>query len=111
MAKLILVDVDIIPSPNCPNTVQVQYKFFGQPIGGQYSIPKGPRFTFPGGGAQSMSFSTGGKLYLYFIVNNQEHFASMGNVVIPPNTTPQGQLKVYKNYTSYGLFQSRYKVV
>ena len=108
MAKLILVNVDILPSPTCPNVVNAGYKFFGQPVGAnQYPIPKGPVFTFPGGGAQSMPFGAPGKLYLY--INNQ--FASMGNLLIPPNPTPAGQLIPYNNYTIYGTFRAKYKVV
>ena len=107
MAKLILVNVDILPSGTCPNTVQAGYKFFGQPVGSnQYSIPKGPVFTFPGGGAQSMQFSAPGKLYLY--INNQ--LASIGNMLIPPNST-SGQLITYNNYCGYGTFRVKYKVV
>lgn len=108
MAKLILVKVDILPSGTCPNTVNAGYKFFGQPVGSnQYSIPKGPEYTFPGGGAQSVQFVTGCKLYLY--INNQ--LASMGNQIIMPNATPSGQLKTYNNYTNYGTFRVKYKVV
>lgn len=108
MAKLILVNVDILPSGTCPNNVNAGWKLFGQPVGSnQYSVPKGPLYTFPGGGAKSISFQSGCKLYLY--IDNQ--LASMGNIVITPNPTPPGQLKTYNNYCNYGTFRVKYKVV
>ncbi|NEP58490.1 MAG: hypothetical protein F6K31_15980 [Symploca sp. SIO2G7] len=108
MAKLILVNVDILPSGTCPNTVNTGYKFFGSPVGStQYSVPKGPLFTFPGGGAQSIVYHTGCKLFLYI----DGIIASMGNGIIAPVPTAPGQLKTYNNFCNYGTFSVKYRVI
>ena len=108
MAKLILVKLNINPSSTCPATVNVGYKFFGQPVGAlQYQVPRDSEFTFPGGGAESIPFAVGGKLFLY--INNT--LASMGAGLIRTPPTAPNQLKLYNNSCGFGTFTVKYKVI
>ncbi|WP_161634991.1 hypothetical protein [Leptolyngbya sp. Heron Island J] len=105
MATLTLIKVDIIPSPTCPNTVSTEYRFLGGGVGSPpYSVPKGPSYTFPGGGATLTWSSGAGKLYLY--IDGQ--LAHMGNGII--GTNPTSGTKVYNSFCNYGTFKVTYKV-
>lgn len=105
MATLTLIKVDIIPSQTCPNTVSTEYRFLGGAVGSPpYDVPKGPEYTFPGGGATLTWSSGSGKLYLY--IDGQ--IASMGSGFI--STTPTSGNEVYNSFTNYGTFKVTYKV-